>query len=205
MPDRLKKAGIPADTGRKEDVEKRARAGAESMGTSMTAVALVASLTLGLGKTYPPTRGAKNPRPAPAEVLDTAVPLGSDGCNHTEYRAGFPFWVSRCARPGVTPQYCGYYVGGGCILPRRAGNPGHWRGTFGLDYCRNKILPHHVKLGWSCPPLYKGGTGAYKTDGPPVKNVFAIKLAERPEQPEEAPEAGHGACTTCEPGHGGHH
>ena len=50
------------------------------MGTSMTAVVLMAGVTLGLGKTYPPTRGAYNPRSTPNEILTVAVPLGSDDC-----------------------------------------------------------------------------------------------------------------------------
>ena len=106
-----------------------------------------------------------------------AIPLGSDAPDHTFARAGNPCAVSRLARPGRTPDYCGYYVGGGCAV--RGGPPGPLQGVFGYDYCQGPCVSHHVVLGfcYGCRP--KGGIGAYKTDGPHVPNVLGVKLPER--------------------------
>jgi hypothetical protein len=170
------------------------------MGSSITTTAVLLGFALGMGphKSYP-THGARNPNSAPAEVLAEAVPLGSDGRDHTLQRAGHPYCVSKIAKPGVTPQYGGYYVGGGCILPCLSGPLApHW-GTFGLDYCQNKLFRYHVRLGWCCPERRKGGVGSYRTDGPPVPNIFAIHLPER-EQPVH--ETCHGEYSgVCLPSH----
>jgi hypothetical protein len=111
---------------------------------------------------------------------DDAKPLGSDGCDHTMTRAGYPESISRYARPSNTCEYYGYYVGGGC--PCRGGPPGPLQGLWGWDYGGH---PHLVKprivLNWCC--RYQGGKGAYRTDGPHVPDVLAIKLPE-----------GHSAC-----------
>jgi hypothetical protein len=110
-----------------------------------------------------------------AQAADDAVPLGSDGCDHTFARAGNPECVSRFAQPGNTPKYCGYYVGGSCVC--RGGAPGPLEGTFGWDYCGGHWCPHHVILHW-CGKC-KGGTGSYRTDGKSVPNIFAIHLPDR--------------------------
>jgi hypothetical protein len=131
-----------------------------------------------------------------ARAEDDAVPLGSDGCDHTMRRAGYPDEVSCLARPGNTPAFCGYYVGGACVC--LGGPPGPCQGTFGWDYCCTCGFHHHVMLGWCTKCRYKGGSGAYKTDGPPVPNIFGGKLHPRPEHAAEHAEA---------PGHceGPHH
>jgi hypothetical protein len=107
-----------------------------------------------------------------ARCADTAIPLGSDGCNHTFARAGHPELVSHCARPSNTPAYLGYLVGGGS--PCRGGAPGPLQGTFGWDYSGCRLSPRHVALRWR--NRYQGGSGAYKTDSLYVPNVFAIKI-----------------------------
>jgi hypothetical protein len=128
--------------------------------------AVVAGLTLG---------GA-------ARSADDAIPLNSDGCNHTFARAGYPDQISCLAKPTIRPEYCGYYVGGGCVCGPHVchgGPPEPLQGTFGWDYCHGPCgLHHRVVLGWcfGCRP--KGGTGAYKTEGPHVPNPFALKLPE---------------------------
>ncbi len=122
--------------------------------------------------------------PAAATYADEPFHLGTDGCNHTFQRAGHPEELSHLARPGNTPDYCGYYVGGGCAV--RGGGPGPSRGVWGWDYCRGPCgVPHKVQLGWcfGCRP--QGGVGYYKTDGPEVPNVFGVKLPKTEHGPED--------------------
>jgi hypothetical protein len=144
------------------------------MPRTLPIVAIFAGLTLG----------------APAWSADDDKPLGSDGCNHTFIRAGYPDEVSCLAKPGRRPEYCGYYVGGGCVCGPcfcHGGPPAPLQGTFGWDYCTGPCgLNHRVMLVWCswCRP--KGGTGAYKTDGPHVPNPLALKLPET-----------HGDCEIC--------
>lgn len=125
----------------------------------------------------------------PSRAADDDKPLGSDGCNHTFERAGYPDQVSKLAQLGRTPSYCGYNIGGGCTF--RGGAPGPLQGTWGYDYCCGPCnLRHKVMLGWcfACRP--KGYTGAYKTDGPPVTNVFGYKLPEAEKAGESCAECG---------------
>jgi hypothetical protein len=132
----------------------------------LTLAALLAGLTLG---------GA-------ARSADDDKPLGSDGCNHTFERAGYPGETSCLAKPANRPGYCGYYVGGGCVCgpcASRGGPPSPNQGTFGWDYCHGPCgLNHRVMLCWfyRCRP--QGGTGDYRTDGPHVPNPLALKLPE---------------------------
>ena len=94
---------------------------------------------------------------------------------HTHERAGFPLAISPCARPGATPDYVGYYVGGGtgCMgCTRRAED-----GTWGRDY-RGIWLPRHVGLKWSHGRLYQGGTGAYDSDGHPIPDVIGLTTSK---------------------------
>jgi hypothetical protein len=120
--------------------------------------------------------------PGAARSADDDKPLGSDGCNHTFERAGFPDETSCLAKPGRRPNYCGYYVGGGCVsgpLVNRGGPPNLDQGTYGWDYCHGPCcVNHRVILGWcyGCRP--KGGYGAYKVDGHHIPNPLALKLAE---------------------------
>jgi hypothetical protein len=117
-----------------------------------------------------------------ARSADDDKPLGSDGCNHTFERAGFSNETSCLAQPGRRPNYCGYYVGGGCYngpCISKGGPPGPLQGTYGWDYCCGPCgLNHRVVLGWcyGCRP--KGGTGSYRVDGPHTPNPLAIKLRE---------------------------
>jgi hypothetical protein len=115
-----------------------------------------------------------------AKPPDDAKPLGTDGCNNTFARAGYPDETSCFAKLGRRPNYCGYYVGGGCVcgpVTCHGSLPAPYQGTYGWDYCCGPCgLNHRVILGWcfGCRP--KGGTGAYKTDGPHVPNPLALKL-----------------------------
>jgi hypothetical protein len=111
-----------------------------------------------------------------APAGEGSIPLGSDDCRHTFGRAGHPEQLSHCARPSNTPAYAGYYVGGGC--PCLGGPPGPLQGTYGWDYVGH-CLHHHVILGWCYGCRYKGGTGAYATDGCPVPNIFDVHLHKR--------------------------
>jgi hypothetical protein len=125
-----------------------------------------------------------------ARAADDDKPLGSDGCDHTFARAGFPDETSCVAKPGRRPNYCGYYVGGGCVSGpciSRGGPPNPDQGTWGWDYCHGPCcLNHRVMLGWcyGCRP--KGGTGSYRVDGPHIPNPLALKLPET-----------HGDCEVC--------
>ncbi len=113
-------------------------------------------------------------------AADDAIPLGSGVCDHTFARAGYPNEVSCLAHPTNSPAYCGYYVGGGCVL--RGGPPGPLDGTWGWDFVGRPCLPHKVMLGWCFKCRYQGGSGSYRTDGRPVPNVFDVKLPHRPEE-----------------------
>jgi hypothetical protein len=114
----------------------------------------------------------------------TPIPLGSDGCNHTFVRAGYPDEISRCAQATDTCAYDGYYVGGGHLL--RGGGPGPLDGVWGWDYFGPCWLPHRIVLRWCDGGHGQGGIGSYKTDGPRVPNPLGIKLPSR-----EADCAGH--------------
>ena len=85
-------------------------------------------------------------------------------------RAGCPQLVSKRAVPTNTPNYTGYYVGGGAAS--RKGEPrfAH-EGTFGWDYQGPRWLPRRVSLNWWHDRKQQGGVGAYKTDGPHVPDV----------------------------------
>src|SRR5689334_8758747 len=98
---------------------------------------------------------------------DDAIPLGSDGRDHTFARAGHPEKVSHCARPSNTPAYSGYYIGGGGFC--RGSAPGPLQGTFGWDYVGCRPSLRHVALRWC--NRYQGGSGAYRTDSLYVPNI----------------------------------
>jgi hypothetical protein len=92
------------------------------------------------------------------------VALAQEG----ECRAGCPPCIAWYARPGENCHYTGYYVGGGCAV----GGSHRWcsEGTWGWDY-KGCCLPRRVLLYWSHGHRYQGGTGSYKTDGPPVPDL----------------------------------
>lgn len=117
---------------------------------------------------------------AAAEPPKEAIPLGSDGCNHTFARAGYSDQLSCLASPSVTPNYCGYYVGGGCACG--GGPPGPLQGTWGWDYCHTCCLAHRVALGWC--HRYQSGIGSYRTDFIHVPNVFALLVPKNEEHHE---------------------
>jgi hypothetical protein len=99
-------------------------------------------------------------------------PTPEPGCpryfEHTHERAGMPLCVSGHAIPTNTPEYVGYYVGGGSC---HGGDARCFEeGTFGWDY-RGWHLPRRIFLGWNHGRRYQNGTGAYATDGPPVPDV----------------------------------
>ncbi len=124
--------------------------------------------------------------PLAAAPPEQAIPLGSDGCNHTFARAGYADHVACWAAPSNTPAYAGYYVGGGCLCS--GGGPGPLEGTWGWDYFTHRLFHPCVALNW-CECRYQGGTGSYRTDGCPVPNVFSCKFKPRPEGHED-----HGDC-----------
>jgi hypothetical protein len=79
--------------------------------------------------------------------------------------------VAWWAVPGRTGAYRGDYVGGGSALggePRLAEE-----GTWGWDY-EGCLLLRRVWLKWTHGRRCQGGEGAYKIDGPPVPNIFAV-------------------------------
>jgi hypothetical protein len=87
-------------------------------------------------------------------------------------RTGDSQSVAPYARPSDTGRYCGYFVGGGAAWRGEPRFPSE--GTWGWDYCGFGILAKRIDLQWSHGRRYQGGTGAYKTDGPPVPNVLAL-------------------------------
>lgn len=96
-----------------------------------------------------------------------ADPPADLGCDHA--RAGCPRQISPLAMPTNTPANCGGYVGGGCAFPRLADDRSPEEGTWGRDYV-GWIIPRRVFLGWWHGRSYQGGTGAYRTDGPKLKD-----------------------------------
>jgi hypothetical protein len=85
--------------------------------------------------------------------------------------------VACWAVPGRTHAYDGYYVGGGAVVcgqPRCANE-----GTWGWDY-EGCLFRRRVWLQWNHGKRYQGGQGAYKTDGPPLPNLFAVPPPSSP-------------------------
>jgi hypothetical protein len=90
---------------------------------------------------------------------------------HTDARAGYPRDLARHLEPSVTAGGIGYYVGGGMLHgqgePRRRDE-----GTWGWDETGSRHFRRRTILGWSHGSNYKGGTGAYVTDGPVVPDLI---------------------------------
>lgn len=156
------------------------------MARYLFAVALLASIVfLSQGAkaadTKLPDAKPADPKAAAPKPADDAKALGTDGCNHTEARAGFPRDVSKRAAPSNTDEYFGYYVGGSCLLQKKGGEPGPLDGTYGWDYGGHKCwLKPKIVLNFCYGCRYKGGIGAYTTDqGPHVVNIPGLKLPER--------------------------
>ena len=77
--------------------------------------------------------------------------------------------VSVLARPSRTPEYVGYYVGGGC---GKGGDPRlPTEGTWGWDY-QGRCFARRVWLNWCHGRRYQGGAGSYQTDGPELKALL---------------------------------
>ena len=104
-----------------------------------------------------------------ARAADPPEPSGE----HTHCRAGYPMCIAPWARPGISPREAGGLVGGGTSF-RQAG-PSYCDGTWGWDYVGPCAKFHHIFLGWSYDRKHPARPGSYKTDGPPVVDVFAEK------------------------------
>lgn len=103
----------------------------------------------------------------------TPPPGAPRAIEHTHPRAGCPICLSPHAAPTNTPEYAGYYVGGGVA---HGGHPGgHEEGTWGWDYVGLQ-LPRYVFLRWGHGRRYQGGTGYYATDGTPVPDVVGLTV-----------------------------
>ena len=71
---------------------------------------------------------------------------GSKGGCDSEGRAGWPQWIACWAKPGESPAFIGYYVGGGSAC--RGECRDHAEGTWGWDY-QGHCLPRRVALLWT--------------------------------------------------------
>jgi hypothetical protein len=74
-------------------------------------------------------------------------------------RAGCPQLISWFARPADTPNYLGYYVGGGAAVHGQPPCPDE--GTWGWDY--GGVIPKRVILQWWHGAHAQGGGGSYAT------------------------------------------
>jgi hypothetical protein len=106
-------------------------------------------------------------------VSRAADPPAPSGC-HTHQRAGTT-GIAWYALPGLSPKETGGYVGGGCLV--RGGPRGPEDGTWGWDYVGKGKHAGRIFLGW-CGCRFKPA-GPYKTDGPEVPDVFAVKPIKR--------------------------
>jgi hypothetical protein len=112
---------------------------------------------------------------------------GRNNRPHTFERAGNPQHLSRFAMPSETPNWGSYYVGGGCTC--KGAPPGPADGTYGWDYMCFWKYRYQVVLKWC--HRYKGGYGAYATDGPPVYDIGPTisEAREGPARKFKPPEA----------------
>jgi hypothetical protein len=87
------------------------------------------------------------------------------GSAYPSCRGPYLLEIAPWARPGRTPAYVGYYVGGGapCHCTGEPRLP--WEGTWGWDYC-GYCFHRRVWLDWFHGRRYQGGIGSYQTDGP---------------------------------------
>jgi hypothetical protein len=88
------------------------------------------------------------------------VPYQPETSCESHLRAGCPQTIASWARPTNTPNYSGYYVGGGAALDGcgRCAREGTW----GWDY--TGVIPKFVALNWWHGARRQGGGGAYATD-----------------------------------------
>ena len=112
---------------------------------------------------------------------------------HTLERAGNPQCISKCAAPSRNCNYLPGYVGGGCLWFKGDSSRPCDEGTFGYDYAGCIFTrPGRVFLSWCGCDGKK--SGPYKTDGPHVPDVFAIRPVKR--AIEKKHEKKHESCAT---------
>lgn len=113
---------------------------------------------------------AEETQPGSTPVVDKSPTRGALWATTTaadHVRAGCPQSVRPHARPSRGPGGVGYYVGGGAALHGEGRDPQE-EGTWGLDY-QPWVLPRIVALQWHHGRKYQGGQGAYRTDGPKLR------------------------------------
>ncbi len=81
---------------------------------------------------------------AAGHSADQALPVRQETPNEGHVRAGCPQVIAPYAQPSNTPDYFGYYVGGGAAVHGQARSPNE--GTWGWDY--GGLLPKHIALNW---------------------------------------------------------
>ena len=117
---------------------------------------------------------------------------GNGGPPHTFDQTGHPDEISKFAFPSETPNYFGYYVGGGCAF--HGGPPGPTEGTWGWDYAGLCCHCKRLVLNW-CHKC-KGGAygGPYRIDGPKTPDIGPCieKVKEGPCHKGEHEEEEHG-------------
>jgi hypothetical protein len=94
---------------------------------------------------------------AGAVAADDTLAPGQPAC-----RSSYVLPIAPWARPSNTPDYVGYYVGGGCAWRGEPRFPDE--GTYGWDY-GGCYFARRVWLLWCHGRRYQGGTGAYESDG----------------------------------------
>jgi hypothetical protein len=100
-------------------------------------------------------------------VLATADDQHCDACRSADRHAiaGWPQCVAPWAKPSFGGHEYGYYVGGGAAWHGDGRCP--HEGTWGWDY-HGRLFQKRIWLGWHHGRKDQGGTGAYRTDGPPL-------------------------------------
>ncbi|MCE9564373.1 MAG: hypothetical protein K8U57_20240 [Planctomycetes bacterium] len=124
---------------------------------------------------------------------------------HTMERAGNPLSVNRFAIPSVPAHNAGGYIGGQRLFGHRAfltkgalSSPGAVAvGTYGTDYAGITVRPGRVFLAPSYDPSIGPTVArAYRTDGPQVTDVFALRPVRKAvleaREDREGHSTGHG-------------
>ena len=129
---------------------------------------------------------------------------------HNHARAGWPLSLRAHAVTRFEPGRGLYEVGGDSPKPPRIfkwrhrgefdGLPHPFPGTVGRDFL-GVHLPRKVNLFSSLGARFKGGFGAYRTDGPAIPDILALKLFRYEESEDE--EEGHAHVAPFPPT--GHH
>ena len=101
-------------------------------------------------------------------VLVPTITVSADGGSTLDWLefAGCPRFVSPWARQTYGSNYCGYYVGGGAVLPGGrswfTGEPRYpHEGTFGMDY---DPWWSRVRMQWYHGTRSQGEEGQYEPD-----------------------------------------